>query len=150
MSNPKFLPSQPVVAYTRYLVVFLLAISVLSMAGCGSTKVYTAQKSIVYRGEIYNLGNIQKVGSRVEGKLPNGDVVNMRNMDKKAVEALLKESSPITLSAIVELDQQDMVYRRGPMTKYSEYSSTMKSFDRAMNDISKFMADKKKTQLKLK
>jgi hypothetical protein len=150
MSNSKFPTSQPVVVFARYLVVFLLALSVLSMAGCGSTKVYTAQKSIVYRGEIYNLGNIQKVGSRVEGKLPNGDVVNMRNMDKKAVEALLKESSPITLSAIVELDQQDMVYRRGPMTKYSEYSSTMKSFDRAMKDISKFMADKKKTQLKLK
>ena len=150
MSNPKFLPSHTIVAYTRYLLVFLLALSVLSMAGCGSTKVYTAQKSIVYRGEIYNLGNIQKVGSRVEGQLPNGDVVNMRGMDKKAVNALLDESSPITLSAIVELDQQEMVYRRGPMTKYSEYSSTMKSFDRAMNDISKFMADKKKTQLKLK
>lgn len=150
MSKPNSLQARAVLNHARYLVVFLLAVSILSMAGCGSTKVYTAQKSIVYRGEIYNLGNIQKVGSRVEGKLPNGDVVNMRGMDKKAVEALLKESSPVTVSAIVDMDQQEMVYRRGPVTKYSEYSSMMKSFDGAMNNISKFMGDKKKTQLKLK
>jgi len=150
MSQPNSLQAHAVLNHARYLVVFLLAVSILSMAGCGSTKVYTAQKSIVYRGEIYNLGNIQKVGSRVEGKLPNGDVVNMRGMDKKAVEALLKESSPVTVSAIVDMDQQEMVYRRGPVTKYSEYSKMMKSFDGAMKDISKFMADKKKTQLTLK
>jgi hypothetical protein len=62
----------------------------------------------------------------------------------------LKEHSTVTVSAIVELDSKDMVYRRGPVTKYSEYSSMMKSFDRAANDISKFMANKKTTQLKLK
>lgn len=150
MRQSSFLQLQSVTVFAKYLVVLVLAVAVLSMAGCGSTKVYTAQKSIVYRGEIYNLGNIQKVSSRVEGQLPNGDMVNMRGMDKKAVEGLLKESSPVMTSAIVELDNKDMVYRRGPVTKYSEYSSMMKSFDRAMNDISKFMADKKKTQLKLK
>jgi len=150
MTKPNTLQSHRVFAYARYIAVFLLALSVVSMAACGSTKVYTAQKTIVYRGDIYNLGNIQKVGSRVEGTLTGGDVVNMRSLDKKGVEALLKENSSLTVSAIVELDDKDMVYRRSPVTKYSQYSSMMKSFDRALNDISKFMADKKKTQLTLK
>jgi hypothetical protein len=150
MTKPNTLHLHRIFAYARYFTVLLLALGLVSMAGCGSTKVYTAQKTIVYRGDIYNLGNVQKVGSRVEGMLKGGDVVNMRSLDKKGVEALLKENAPVTVSAIVELDDKDMVYRRGPVNKYSEYSSMMKSFDRALKDISKFMADKKKTQLTLK
>ena len=71
-------------------------------------------------------------------------------MDKKAVEALIKEYKPLMVSQLVEMDSQEMVYQRRKVSKYSEYSSMMKSFDRAANDISNFMANKKSTQLKLK
>jgi hypothetical protein len=43
-----------------------------------------------------------------------------------------------------------MVYQRKKISKYSEYSSMLKRFERANSDINKFLADKKKTQLKLK
>lgn len=121
----------------------------LVLSGCGSTKVYTANKTIVYGGNIYNMSTVQRIGSRVEGVPAEGDMINMRTLDKKGVQALLKENSSVLVSAIVEMDGQEMVYRHSRITKYSEYSNMMKSFDRALNDITKFMADKKKTQLKL-
>ena len=136
--------------FVKYFAVLILSLTFLSLAGCGSTKVYTADKTIVYNGTIYNLGNVQRVTSRMEGQLPNGDTVNMRTLDKKGVEKLLKENDSIVVTSAVELDGQDMIYQRGKVSKYSQYSSMKKKFDRALNDITKFMADKKKTQLKLK
>jgi hypothetical protein len=148
----KALPMKPSSAMLqfRHVVVFLLAVCVLSLAGCGSTKVYTADKTMTYRGDLYNMSNVQRVSPAVEGKLPNGETRNMKGMDRKAVEALLDEAKPITVSMIVEMDSQKMVYRRGEVNKYSEYSSMYKSFESAMGRINKFMANKKSTQLKLR
>jgi len=134
----------------KRITLFLLVVCVLSLAGCGGTKVYTIDKTIVYRDNIYNLSNVQKIGSRSEGLLPNGDVVNMRSMDKKKITALLKEHSSAIVTNIVELDTEEMIFQRSRITKYSEFSSMDKRFNRALGDISKFMGDKKKTQLKLK
>ena len=130
--------------------VFMLLAIMLVASGCGSTKVYTANKTIVYGGEIYNMSTVQRIGSRVTGTLSNSDTVNMRTLDKKAVQDLLKEHSTILVTQVVEMDGQEMIYRNSRVSKYSEYSSMMKKFDGALNDITKFMADKKKTQLKLK
>jgi len=136
--------------HARRFSVFLLAVCILLMAGCfSSTKVYNADKNIVYKGDIYNMSNVQRVSPRVEGKLSNGDVKNMKSMDKKAVQALLDESSPIMVSMIVEMDDREMVYERKSISKYSEFSSMKKNFEKAMNRINKFMANKKTTQLKL-
>jgi hypothetical protein len=143
--NPKY-PS----TYVRLIGFCLLAILVAGLSGCGSTKVYTAQKSVVYNGNIYNLGNTQRVGSRIDGLQSDGETVNMRGMDRKGVEALLDANDSLMVSAVVEFDQTEMVYQRIRITKYSEYSKLVKRFDRALNDISKFMANKKSTQLKLK
>ncbi len=129
---------------------FLALVAMLFLAGCGSTKVYTANKTIVYGGDLYNMTTVQRIGSRVDGTPADGEMINMRTLDKKEVEALLKEHSSLVVSAIIEMDSQEMVYRHGRITKYSQYSSMMKSFDRALNDINKFMANKKSTQLKLK
>lgn len=134
---------------TRFLAAMLLAMGMLSLAACGSTKVYTADKTIVYKGDIYNMGNVQRIGSRIEGQLPDGSTVNMKSLDKKGVEALLKENKEVVVSAVVDMDDQQMVYQRSRITKYSEYNKMVSRFDGAMKDISKFMADKKKTQLKL-
>jgi len=150
MNKAKSLQSQAAFLHVRRLVVFLLAVCVLSLAGCGSTKVYTADKTMTYRGDLYNMSNVQRISPLIEGELSNGDVKNMKGMDKKAVEALLDESSPLMVSMIVEMDSQKMVYRRSSVSKYSEFSSMYKSFERAMGNINKFMANKKSTQLKLK
>lgn len=143
--NPKY-PS----TFLRLIGFCLLAILVAGLSGCGSTKVYTAQKSVVYNGNIYNLGNTQRVGSRIDGLQSDGETVNMRGMDRKGVEALLDANDSLMVSAVVEFDQTEMVYQRIRITKYSEYSKLVKRFDRALNDISKFMGNKKSTQLKLK
>jgi hypothetical protein len=147
----KALSLKPEVAfvYAKYLAVFLLAVCVLSLAGCGSTKVYNTQKTLTYKGDLYNVSNVQRISPRVEGKLPNGDVRTMRGMDKKSVEALLNENSPIMVSMLVEMDSQEMVYERRSISKYSEFSSMYKNFEKAMGRINKFMANKKSTQLKL-
>jgi hypothetical protein len=140
-------PAAPV--WTR-IFVCLLAVAMIALAGCGSTKVYTADKTITYNGSIYNMGNVQQVSGRVEGQLPDGSTVNMKTLDKKGVEALLKENGEVVVSTTVGMDDKDMVYQRARVKKYSEYDKMVDRFDDAMSDISKFMADKKKTQLKLK
>lgn len=132
------------------LLVILLALCTVTLAGCGSTKVYTANKSMLYRDNLYNMTNVKQISSRVEGTLPSGEVKDMNGMDKKAVEALLKENSPVMVSMIVQMDENEMVYRRQKVTKYSEYSSMSKSFSKAMSSITKFMASSSSTQLKLK
>jgi len=129
---------------------FLMALSLVLLAGCGSTKVYTANKTIVYGGSLYNMGNVQRIGSRVEGQLPDGSTVDMGAMDKKGVEALLKQHQQITVSTVVVMDDQDMPYQRGAVKRYSDYDKLVKRLRGAQGDINKFMKDKQKTQLKLK
>jgi hypothetical protein len=134
----------------KRLLILLLAVGFFALSGCGSTKVYTADKTITYKGDLYNVSNVQKISTRVEGKLPGGEVKNMKNMDKKAVGSLLQEGSPIVVTTIVDMDSQEMIYQRSSVTKYSEFSSMMKNINNASGKIGKFMADKKSTQLKLK
>ena len=134
----------------RYLIVALALVGIMALGGCGSTKVYTADKTIVYNGDLYNMGNVQRIGSRIEGQTSDGTTIDMKNMDKKAVEGALKENGELMVTMAVEMDDQEMVYMRTRVDRYSDYSKMKKRFDGAMKDISRFMADKKKTQLKLK
>jgi hypothetical protein len=56
----------------------------------------------------------------------------------------------VMVSMIVQLDEKDMVYQRQNVSKYSQHSKMLKSFEKAMSSINKFMASGKTTQLKLK
>ena len=134
----------------KRLGVFLLLVSMLSLSGCGSTKVYNVSKTMVYNGSTYNLSNVQRIGSRVEGTLPSGDKVQLQQMDKKEFNALLDENKNIQVTAYVELDEKEFVYRNKRVNSYSDYTKILKSQTSAMNNINKFMANKKSTQLKLK
>ena len=146
-TSPPRLPSR---LTASYILVLFAALGMLLMAGCGSTKVYTADKTVVYNGSLYNMNNVQRIGSRIDGSLPDGSTVNMKNLDKKGVQALLKEHPEIMVSTIVEMDDQEMIYQRIRIKKYSDYTKMVKRFEGATKDISKFRADKKKPQLKLK
>jgi len=128
----------------------LIALLTLALAGCfSSTKVYQTDKTITYKSTLYNMANVQKIDARIMGELPNGDEKDMKGMDKKAVEALLKADSPITVTTAFKMDSQEMVYERRSVKKYSEFSKMVKNFESAGKKISKFMANKKQTQLKL-
>ena len=150
MIQPIFTRSGTVAVNIKRFVWLLLLAGIVALPGCGSTKVYTNDKSLVYRGDLYNLSNVQRLGSRLEGTLPNGDKVNLKQMDKKQVNKLLDEHSSFTATAYVEMDDKDMVYRNGPVKSYSDVSTMAKHLDSAMGKIQKFMANKKSTQLKLK
>ena len=150
MNSSIFRRSLSVCSLARRSGIFLLLVVMLSLSGCGSTKVYTANKTIVYDGDIYNMSTVQRIGSRVDGLLPGGDLINMRSLDKKEVEGLLKEHSSMIVTTIVEMDSQEMTYERRRITRYSDFSKMMKNFDKALDDVRKFMANKKSTQLKLK
>ena len=136
------------VCFHRVFVV-LLALGMIALAGCGSTKVYTAEKTILYKDSLYNLSGVQQVGSRIDGQAADGSTVNMRSLDKKGVEKLLKENPEMVVTTLVVMDDKEMVYERRQVKKYSDYSKMASRLDGAMKDISKFMADGKKTQLKL-
>ena len=142
-------PSAVAVNIKRIVALLLLA-AIVALPGCGSTtKVYTNDKTLVYRGDLYNLSNVQRLGSRVEGTLPNGDKVNMKQMDKKEINKLLDEHESFVVTTYVEMDDKEMVFQNSRVDSYSDVSKMTKNIDSAMSKIQKFMANKKSTQLKL-
>ena len=142
-------PSAVAVNIKRIVALLLLA-AIVALPGCGSTtKVYTNDKTLVYRGDLYNLSNVQRLGSRVEGTLPNGDKVNMKQMDKKEINKLLDEHESFVVTSYVEMDDKEMVFQNSRVDSYSDVSKMTKNIDSAMSKIQKFMANKKSTQLKL-
>ena len=150
MSDTRIFNSQPAWAAAKYLVIALLIASVASLAGCmSSTKVYNTQKTVTYRGDLYNVSNVQKIGTRVEGRTPSGEVINMKGMDKRDAGKLLDEHSSLVVSTVFDMDEQEMVYQRSEITKSSEFSKMVSNFEKAGSKLSKFMANKKSTQLKL-
>ena len=151
MFESSFRNSQPGLVSAKYFILFLLVACALSLTGCVSkTKVYTAQKTVVYKGDLYNVANVQKIASRVEGLSPEGDVINMKGMDKRDAGDLLDQHSSLIVSTVFEMDSQELVYQRSKVTSASQFSKMVSNFERAGNSISKFMANKKSTQLKLK
>ena len=129
----------------------LLMLSVmLSIGACSSARVYTTDKTIVYKGALFNMSNVQKISSSVQATLANGDKVNMRTLDKKGVKSLLDKESSVVIQSTVLMDDQKLEYQNASVSSYSKYSDMVKKLDRALNNINKFMAKKKKTQLKLK
>ena len=129
--------------------VVLLAVAMVALIGCGSTKVYTADKTITYRDSIYNKSNVNQITAREEAILDGGETVNLRNKEKKELQKFFDEHEEVMISMYIDMDQQDLVYLRMKVESYSEYSRMKSRFDRALKDITKFMGDKKKTQLNL-
>ncbi len=150
MSDTRVFKSQPGLTVAKFLVTVLLVACVASLAGCfSSTKVYTTQKTVTYRGELYNVSNVQKIGSRVDGRTPGGEVINMRGMSKKDAQGLLDKHSSLVVSTVFEMDDQELVYQRSEIKKSSEFTKMVSNFEKAGKRLSKFMANKKSTQLKL-
>lgn len=138
-----------VIKNARRLGTILLVICMVALIGCGGTKVYTADKTITYRDSIYNMSNVQKITAREEAILDGGETVNLRNKEKKELQKFFDEHEEVMISMFVDMDREDLVYLRMNVESYSEYSRMKSRFDKALKDITKFMGDKKKTQLNL-
>ena len=140
---PNFTAARPVATV-------LLAVLLSLMAACGSTKVYTADKTVIYRDSIYNLSNVQRITSQKLAVTPGGQEVNLANMDTRALKAFFKDNPGSTVSLYMEMDEQQLTYARTKVDSYNDYSRLSSRYDKALKDLTKFMGDKKKTQLKLK
>jgi len=135
--------------FRRCSILALIAV-IMALPGCGSTKVYTADKSLVYGSTLYNLSAVKSVSPRIEGTLADGKKINLDRTDKQAFNALLDEHESLIVTTIIDLDEKELVYQNSRVKSYSEFSKMVKRQDSAMNSIRKFMANKKSRQLKLK
>ncbi|TDG12802.1 hypothetical protein E2F43_14665 [Seongchinamella unica] len=129
--------------------ILLFVLMSLLVAGCGSTKVYTANKSLVYRGTLYNVTDVQQIGSKVTGELATGEMISPTEMESKAIKSLLKEHDAFTLTTTFLLDDKEVVYERVNVDSYSDYTKHSKRFSSAQKKLIKFMSEAKATQLEL-
>jgi len=146
-NRPAMQPGRPILS--MLLLVFAATLPIL-LAGCGSTKVYTVQKSVTYNGALYNVSNVKVMSSTVEARLKDGTVLDLKNADKKSFTAHVGQYGALPVRMTILMDDQHLVYAANSFDSYSAFDKKRKSFVNAQKDISKFMADKKKTQLKLK
>ena len=143
-------PSKGRSGLNRTLIFIASIMAMLLLAGCGSTKVYNNDKTLVYNGAVYNLSKVTQIDTRITGKLSDSRTESLKNADRKQIEAYLKEFQTIYVRMAFEFDDKEMLYRASSVSKWSEYSNMKKSYDKAGKDITSLMANKKKMQLKLK
>jgi hypothetical protein len=56
----------------------------------------------------------------------------------------------VSIRQSIMLDSDEMVYQAGTVSEWSDFDKMNKRFSSAQKDLTKFLGDKKKTQLKLK
>jgi len=134
----------------RWLLLALMTGTLLSLTACGSTKVYTADKTVIYGDSVYNVSNVSVFSTRVDGVISDSETIELKNVDKKAFNDLLDQHDSIFVRQVITFDDKDMVYQATNVDSWSDYNRMAKRFSSANKDLTKFLGDKKKTQLKLK
>jgi len=134
----------------RTLVLAVSIMAMLLLAGCGGTKVYNNDKTVVYNGAIYNLSAVKQINSKSSGKLSDSNTVDLRGVTKKEFEAYLKEYDKVYVRMAFDLDGQEMLYRASSVDRWKDFQKMQSSFEKAGKQITSLMSDKKKMQLKLK
>lgn len=136
--------------FNRAVVMAASIMTMILLTGCGSTKVYNNDKTIVYRDSIYNVSKVRQINTSVSGKLSDDSTINLKGTDKKKVQSLIKENGSVYVRMAFELDDQEMLYRAKSVDSWSDYSRMQKDFEKAGKQITSLLGDKKKMQLKLK
>ena len=136
--------------FGRSLVLAASIMAMLLLAGCGGTKVYNNDKTVIYNGAIYNLSATKQINSKASGKLSDSNTVDLKGVTKKQFEAYLKEYDSIYVRMAFVLDDQEMLYRASSVDSWKDFQKMQKSFESAGGQISSLMANKKKSQLKLR
>jgi CRISPR/Cas system-associated protein endoribonuclease Cas2 len=134
----------------RTLVLAASIMAMLLLVGCGGTKVYNNDKTVIYNGAIYNLSATKQINSKTSGKLSDSNTVDLKGVTKKQFEAYLKEYGSIYVRMAFVLDDQEMLYRASSVDSWKDFQKMQKSFESASGQISTLMANKKKSQLKLR
>jgi|TARA_R110002124_G_scaffold195899_4_gene362948 hypothetical protein len=142
--------SQTMKVTFRLSSLFCVAVCALALSACGSTKVYTSDKTMTYNGTMYNLTRVEQLGTRTDVALPTGVAVNNTPLDKDTIKDLLKAHDTLSVTTLFLLDEREMVYTRQDIDSYSDYSKQIKQFEKAQKRIANFMSEPKSTQLNLK
>jgi uncharacterized protein YcfL len=128
----------------------IVIVAILVTVGCGSTKVYNTDKTVIYQGSMYNISNVTHFSSKIEAKTSAGDTVNLAGYDKTRFEAFLAKEGTVMVQSLIIMDDQTIVFQSATPKKYSEFDKMRKSLASAMNHFAFFMKNKKTTQLNLK
>lgn len=136
--------------FGRTFILIASIMTILLLSGCGSTKVYNNDKTVVYRDAIYNVSKVRQINSLISGKLADESTVNLKGADKKQVQALIKENGSIYVRMAFGFDDQEMLYRAKSVDRWNDYSRMLNDFQKAGKQITSLLGDKKKMQLKLK
>jgi len=134
----------------RMALVVIASMLPLLLSGCGGTQVYNTQKSVIYNGNLYNVSNVKVVSSSVTANFDNGTVLDLENVNKKMFINYESIYGPLPVRMVIMLDGQELVYAAWTTKNFTDFDQTRKRFGKATQSIGKFMADRKKTQLKLK
>ena len=100
-------------------------------------------KTVSYKGTMYNVSNITKTSSRVDGSAGGNEIVGLRSIDKKGFQAYVEEHGSVIVTTVIIFDEDEMVYQNVRVKKYNELQNVIKSIDKAMEQIAKFMGNKK-------
>jgi hypothetical protein len=133
----------------KYLAALMIVFCVVGLAACGSTKVYTADKTLVHGGTLYNVSSVKAFSTAVRGTPSNGDRINLKNADRKTFSAHVEQHGPLSVETVIMLDDRELIYERRTIKNSSDFQKMTKRLNSASGKITKFMADKKKTQLKI-
>ena len=136
--------------FGRTLVLALSIMTMILLVGCGGTKVYNNDKTVIYNGAMYNLSTVKQISSNTSGKLSDSNTVDLKGVTKKQFEAYLDEYDKVYVRMAFELDDQEMLYRASSVDRWSDFQKMQKSFEKAGKQITSLLADKKKMQLKLR
>jgi len=128
----------------------VVAIAVLVLAACGSTKVYTAEKTMTYKGSLYTLTGVSKISSRVDGKTSEGETLDLRSVNKAQFKALVEKHGALDVTTVIDIGEEEIDVENSRVEKYSDLEKMTKKMNSNMKKISDFMAHKKDTQLNLK
>jgi hypothetical protein len=135
---------------TRVLAgIVLVVVSATLAAGCGSTKVYSPDKTVEYKGSIYNISEVRQLSTRLEAVPASGGPIDLQGYDSKKFDALVKEQGPLAVRSVIAMDDRDLVYEQKTIQKGGDFSKMQKGLADAYKKLSSFMADARKTQLKL-
>lgn len=133
----------------RAFVGIALVMIAFVLSGCGGTRVMTAQKSIVFEGAIYNVASVREVRPVEEIILPDGTVRNLAKIDDREVRDLFDAHGSLRVRFSVMLDDTELRYVYGQVDRERQLRQVQRRFEDAMEDIQRFLAHRKQTQLKL-
>ena len=134
----------------RGIGLLFITLSLMSLSGCGSTKVYNSDKTLVFGDNVYNLSNVQVFASKSEAIISDTETIDVKGMEKKGFNKLLDQHDTVFISQSLVLDEKLVVYHATNVKSWSQFRKMNKQFASANEELQKFLANPKKAQLTLR